>query len=78
MRGKNSSIRFSNEGRTWFSLLSFKFMEMVECKTSLKGQCPCDWLRTHAETTWGKQSTILWEICHVKGGLNCWLSQQFV
>jgi hypothetical protein len=25
-------------------------MEMVKCKASLRGQCPHDWLQTHAKT----------------------------
>jgi hypothetical protein len=47
-------------------------MEMVECKTSLSSQCPCDWLRTHAKTIREIQSTIVWKIYNVKGG-NTWL-----
>jgi hypothetical protein len=41
---------------------------MAECKSSLRSQCPHDWLRTHVETTGERQSTIVWEICHVRGG----------
>jgi hypothetical protein len=43
-------------------------MEMAECKTSLKSQCPCDWLRTHVKTIGEKQSITIWVIYHVKGG----------
>jgi len=66
------SIRISNESRTWFSSLSFKLMEMAKCKTSLRSQCPHDWLRTYAKTTGERQSTIVWKFCHVRGG-GIWL-----
>jgi hypothetical protein len=36
----SSSIRFSNERIILFSSLNFKLMEIIECKASLKGQCP--------------------------------------
>ncbi len=51
-----------------FLPLSFKLTKMEECTASLRNQCPHDWLKTQAKTTKEKQSTIVWEICHVKGG----------
>jgi hypothetical protein len=39
---ESSSIRLSNEGIIWFSSLSFKPMEIIECKAPLKKQCPWD------------------------------------
>jgi hypothetical protein len=40
-------------------------MDMVECKSSLRTQCPCDYLRTQAERNGERQST---KICHVRDG----------
>ncbi len=40
-----------------FFPLNFKFMEMVECKASLKTHCPRDCLKTKTKTTREKQST---------------------
>jgi hypothetical protein len=65
---ESSSIKFSNESRSCFYSLSFKIMEMVECKASLRSQCPHDWLKTHAKMSSEKQSTIVWKFYHVKGG----------
>jgi len=43
-------------------------MEMANCKASLKSQCPCDWLRTHAKKIGERESIIIFKIYHVKGG----------
>jgi hypothetical protein len=36
------SIKLSNEGIILFSFFNFKLMEIVECKASLRSQCPQD------------------------------------
>jgi hypothetical protein len=66
LTNESSSIRLLNEGRIWFSSLSLKLVEMA--KASRRSQRTHEWLRTHANTIGEKQSTIVWEIYHVKGG----------
>jgi hypothetical protein len=56
---ESSSIRFSNEGIILFSSFSFKLMEIIECKTTLRSQCPWDWLITQVETIGERQSTTI-------------------
>jgi len=34
-------------------------MEIIECKVSLRSQCPWDWLITQAETIGGRQFTTI-------------------
>jgi len=63
---ESSSIRFSNEGKIWFSSLNFKLMEMAKCKASQRTQYPDDWLKTQAKTNGELQSTIVWKIYHVR------------
>jgi hypothetical protein len=37
---ESSFIKLSNEGIIYFSSFSFKLMEIAECETSLRSQCP--------------------------------------
>jgi hypothetical protein len=62
------SIGLSNEGIILFSSFNFKLMEISRCKTSLRSQCPWDWLRTHAKIIGERQSTIIKKMCQVRGG----------
>jgi hypothetical protein len=39
---ESSSIKISNERIIWVFSLGFKLMEIVECKTPLRNQCPRD------------------------------------
>jgi len=43
-------------------------MDIVEFKTSLSNWCPLDWFKTHAITIGERQTTIIWQMCHVTGG----------
>jgi hypothetical protein len=46
---ESSSIMLSNEGMILFSSFNFKLMEIIECKSSLRNQCPQGWLITQAK-----------------------------
>ncbi len=62
------SITLSKEIEILDSFINFKQMEMVKFKESLNSQEPLDWLKTHVHTIGENTSTMIWEICHVKGG----------
>jgi hypothetical protein len=56
---ESSSIRLSNERIILFSSFNFKHMEIIQCKASLRSQCPHDQLRTQEETIGERQSIII-------------------
>jgi hypothetical protein len=56
---ESSSIRLPNEGIILFSSFSFKLMEIAECTTLPRSQCPHNWLRTQVETMGERQSTTV-------------------
>ncbi len=64
----SSSITLSKEIEIPNSFINLKQMEIVEFKESLNSQWPLDWLKTHVDTTRERTSTMIWKICHVKGG----------
>jgi hypothetical protein len=41
---------------------------IVTFKALENNQCPWDWFNTQAFITDNKTSTIIWDMCHVKGG----------
>jgi hypothetical protein len=56
---KSSSIRLSNERIILFSTFNFKLMEIAKCKTSLRSQCPQDYLKTQVEIIEERQHTTI-------------------
>ncbi len=65
---ESSSIGLSNERIILFSSFNFKLMELSKCKTSLRSQCPRDWLKTQTKTI-GER---IKKMCQVRGG-GTWL-----
>jgi hypothetical protein len=67
------SIRVWKNGAFFDFTINFKLMEMVEWRASFNNQCPLYWFRLQIITIGERQSTTIWQICHVKGG-GTWLS----
>jgi hypothetical protein len=60
------SIKLSKKTKIHVSSFNFKQMDMIKFKTLLNNQWPLDWLKTQANTTRERTSTMIWKICHVK------------
>jgi hypothetical protein len=48
---KSASIMLSKLGRFYNSSISFVFIVIIDCKTSLKNQCPWDWFNKNVVIT---------------------------
>jgi hypothetical protein len=65
------SIKLSKETK-FVSYFNFKQMEILKFKASFNcNQWPLDWLRTQIDTIKEMTSTMIWEMCRVKGGGIC-------
>ncbi len=65
---ESSSIKSYKLSEILDSSLSFKLIVIATFKTLESNQCPWDWFNTQTLTIENKTSTIIWDMCQVKGG----------